>query len=439
MTAISPTSRIAFRYFSLVAASLLLLHFAVYQFTTDETEKYFTANLAARVLQIAQSQLDAGHRPEAGVLIIGTNIPEASVQTQVIFGPSAWPRPSYPWATIPTDRVIDLDPDNTHQQDGIIAMARTFVIDGDPQRGVALIDNSLYEQSEEQAEDSQTGLIGLSFGLLIFSLIVIRALASRLAKPLRELADTLSTRHADNHSPLPENRSSLELYQFVDTFNTYQARIGELIDRERAFNRYLSHELRTPLTVIRGATQLLASSQQPDLVLRQQQRLQRAVEEMIEFTDTLLGLSKLASEVAIAPWTPASADVERIIKDYAPPPKTRVIHWRIDHWDLPELTLPKAAFKILLGNLLKNSFAATEESEVVISGDSQGIEIGDRGHGLSGDDQQQPQGFGLGLLLVRDICHREGWVFSLDDREGGGCIARVDFAPDSNTERFLSI
>lgn len=88
--------------------------------------------------------------------------------------------------------------------------------------------------------------------------------------------------------------------------------------------------------------------------------------------------------------------------------------------------MPKSPFHILLGNLIKNAFAYTQKGEVKVLVTQNQIAVIDTGKGGLEVETLSPQeGFGLGLLLVKDICHRYHWEFSLSDNDVGGSTATI--------------
>jgi len=50
----------------------------------------------------------------------------------------------------------------------------------------------------------------------------------------------------------------------------------------------------------------------------------------------------------------------------------------------------------------------------------------DTGVGL-GEKARGYEGFGIGLLLVHDICNKYNWRFSLQNNEDAGCCASILF------------
>jgi signal transduction histidine kinase len=91
--------------------------------------------------------------------------------------------------------------------------------------------------------------------------------------------------------------------------------------------------------------------------------------------------------------------------------------------------MPEFSFHILLGNIIKNAFAYTQYGEIVINVMPTYIEVIDTGKGTDGESiRESVDGYGLGLLLVKDICHRYGWTFTLNNNLKNGCTAKVEFS-----------
>ena len=79
-----------------------------------------------------------------------------------------------------------------------------------------------------------------------------------------------------------------------------------------------------------------------------------------------------------------------------------------------------------LQNLLKNAIACSENGTVTLLVNEYQIEVIDDGLGLETKPRGY-EGFGIGLVLVRDICRKYNWQFSLENNLGKGCTAMVVF------------
>ncbi|WP_428193541.1 ATP-binding protein [Aliivibrio sifiae] len=69
--------------------------------------------------------------------------------------------------------------------------------------------------------------------------------------------------------------------------------------------------------------------------------------------------------------------------------------------------------KVLIGNLIKNAFNCTEERQISLLMNQNGFSIIDSGIGLD-SKPRGIEGFGLGLLIVRDICQLYDLSFTLN-------------------------
>ena len=81
---------------------------------------------------------------------------------------------------------------------------------------------------------------------------------------------------------------------------------------------------------------------------------------------------------------------------------------------------------VVLQNLLKNAIACSENGRVTLLVNEYQIEVIDDGLGLDTKPRGY-EGFGIGLVLVRDICRKYNWQFSLENNLGKGCTAKVAF------------
>ena len=78
---------------------------------------------------------------------------------------------------------------------------------------------------------------------------------------------------------------------------------------------------------------------------------------------------------------------------------------------------------MVLGNLLRNSIAASSSGDITVSMTDTSITVTDEGEGYA--PSENSTGHGLGLLIVQDLCQRYGWGFSIRNRTEGGCEATL--------------
>jgi signal transduction histidine kinase len=104
----------------------------------------------------------------------------------------------------------------------------------------------------------------------------------------------------------------------------------------------------------------------------------------------------------------------------------------------PKVAADHAVLAMTIGNLLRNALTFTDSGEVLITLESDAIQVEDTGQGLEAPDIQQlfrpyvrggdSRGAGLGLSLVQRLCKRQGWQIMLANRPGGGTVARLMFS-----------
>lgn len=428
MKAYRSAKQLTFLYFSVVAAAIIVIHATVVAFTIEDIEHLYGETrlnkLSSYASQILEDRDIKGlHKTEIRTQGV-TSFDKSPV---VYFDDEELPEGFPPIDSLAYDQAVEIK--NPGPAPDYFLMKKQLRIKSVDTDVLIVMDNTLYESSEERIYSTHTKQILVSFSLLVVSLLVVVKIADRLTRPMSQFANTLADKGADDLGdiPLPPGAGTRELVGLVETFNHYQQRINDLIERERSFNRYVSHELRSPLTVMQGAISLLAESDDAEFSLKQRLRASKAVHDMREFVETLLALSKSEDNQTIIKRLITDNELVNVVSNHSHLLGAKPVSWSVEIEGAPEIELPEAAFHILIGNLVKNAFSYTEQGAVVIKVDAEGICVVDTGMGLHRQPKQQ-QGFGLGLLLVRDICHRYGWHFSIDSNAEGGCTAQVLFA-----------
>jgi signal transduction histidine kinase len=99
---------------------------------------------------------------------------------------------------------------------------------------------------------------------------------------------------------------------------------------------------------------------------------------------------------------------------------------------------PEKVLSVMLGNLLRNAVAYTEQGIVRVTISAQGVEIEDTGVGLPPErvrDLRRPflrgthrhPGHGVGLTIVHRLSDRFGWPVTIDSEPGRGTRVSVQF------------
>ncbi|NEV61191.1 sensor histidine kinase [Thiorhodococcus minor] len=291
-------------------------------------------------------------------------------------------------------------------------------------------------------------LLALSVVLVTgVSALAGRWLACVVVSPVTALARRVSAqRPEDPPRALAGEFPWQEVQQLAADFDAYLTRLHDFIERERFFTADVSHELRTPLTVVAGAAELLQSD--PSLGERNRARvtrIARAVAEMREMTEALLALAREQEAVSEGALDcDVAAVAEELVQRYRNLFPGKPVELTLEVDARPRLRSDRAVLSMVLGNLLRNALAFTQEGHVRLRVASGLVAIEDTGPGLdpgAGADLFQPfvrgsdsRGAGLGLSLVQRLCAKQGWAVRLSNREGGGTRASLVFQPTDRVD-----
>lgn len=266
---------------------------------------------------------------------------------------------------------------------------------------------------------AMVALLMLLFGGLLFRL------SKRLIEPLNDIALQLEQQTGDAERSFHIQEDAAVEFQFLtDRLNQYRRELNLVLKREQAFARYASHELRTPLTVIKGANKLLLLNDKRAFRERQILRIDDATSQMTTLIDALLALVRYERSANKASMRSVSKEeIERIYHANTSQLNSKEVRFNLVIEALPEVRATEAVLNMVIGNMLRNAFAATTKGEIDLIVRSHEMMVLDDGPGLSEEPDQK--GHGLGLLIVNDLCRRYGWQFELKNHASRGCIAKI--------------
>ena len=235
--------------------------------------------------------------------------------------------------------------------------------------------------------------------------------------------------------------AGIETQQLAGALQRMGERIRAFVRRERDFTREASHELRTPLTVIRVASDLM--QEDPDMPQRAQRslaRIQRAGRDMEAVIDAFL---ILARESDIEPQR-EDFDVRDVVFEEVEKVRHLLIDKPVELHVLesggPRLHASSKVLGVMVGNLLANACAFTEQGRIDVRIEPDRVVVHDTGIGMSPDtlqrayepfyraDPSNAATKGMGLSIVRRLGERFGWPVSLESAPGIGTTATIRFA-----------
>jgi signal transduction histidine kinase len=254
------------------------------------------------------------------------------------------------------------------------------------------------------------GMAGLAIAAIAASWLLARRFATRLVRPLEELA-AVAGRLGDGDFTVRRPRAGIaEIDRVGEALDATAARIGETLERERAFSAEASHQLRTPLTGLRLQLEaaLETPGADPHAAIRagiaSADRLERTIEDLLALgrerrapraeldLDALLEEIRQAGEALLAPH----GRTLRIIRQEPPPARVAA-----------------AAVRQVLGVLLDNAATHGRGTVTLIArdaGEALAIDVADEGPDLGETDPfaTAASGQGIGLRLARSLAEAEG-------------------------------
>jgi signal transduction histidine kinase len=273
------------------------------------------------------------------------------------------------------------------------------------------------------------GLAPLMFSLILLYSVLwfINRKAHRHLSPVTQLAQAIQ--NIDLHQPKlnkhPFNniptRGNLEAEDLKTALQIYHQTLIEFIEREQQFTAEVSHELRTPLSVIKGGLELLQYKfpQQASIT-----RMQNMVIDMQLLMDTLLTIARQGS----TPLPTSPVDLVIIMRQICGDLQDIFTARKMD-FDIQSIAdntplANPATVAMIFGNIIRNALNYSQGKRVTIIIDAHRIVIEDDGIGLSPaalDALQQDgvshihshRGHGIGLKLVKRLCHMTGWEIEL--------------------------
>lgn len=294
--------------------------------------------------------------------------------------------------------------------------------------------------------------VRLSLMLLpLFAVVAILGgylMARRSLRPIQKIAEAAEQisdgRDLSRRIPLPENENQDELTKLAKTFNLMFARLEKSFEAEKQFTSDVSHELRTPLSVIAAQCEFAlkkdreASSYKNSLqvISRQSARMSALVEQMLSFSR----LERMNTPPDLYP-----ADVSRlcaqVCADFAGTLQNGI---RLETKITPGLVVPLSIslFEQMLVNLLSNAYRYNRPDGTITvclqQKDAQAVlSVVDTGTGMTPEQiehiwqkfyradasrtsQDQKNGLGIGLAVVKRIADLHGFSLKVESRENEG-------------------
>jgi len=233
--------------------------------------------------------------------------------------------------------------------------------------------------------------------------------------------------------------SDSDVIKLIDALDHFTERLEQFIKREKNFTRDASHELRTPLAVIKSSLALLQKRR--DFQPNENQSIamiDNTLRDMEGLIDTLLLLAREESSPLPEEDVLINDLLITLTEQISHVPGNDKISLEVKQNCLLSIPAAEKVLAILFTNLLRNAFSYTRQGVIAITIDDQQVSVSDTGIGMN---QQQLQhvfepfyranndtnGYGLGLTIVKQLCNRYGWQLKIRSKQGEGTCITVLF------------
>jgi nitrogen fixation/metabolism regulation signal transduction histidine kinase len=289
---------------------------------------------------------------------------------------------------------------------------------------------------------------GLGLALAALAIGIATRLAREMSQPLRDLSGALERVAGGDLAVRLAPRGADELRRLGESFNTMTARLDEArgalraAEREAAWRevaRRLAHEFKNILTPM--ALSLHRLTRRAEAVPEGERgavreslgALSRGVEQMTRLSEQFSQYARLPDPRF---ETLDLAELARAAAALHEPETARVTV--VDDGRLPvrgdTLLLSRAIHNLLINACEASPRGGDVELVTHADGADAVLEVRDRGTGVPAALKEhlfepyvstKKRGSGLGLALVRDIAVQHGGRAALEDRDGGGAVARL--------------
>ncbi len=271
-----------------------------------------------------------------------------------------------------------------------------------------------YERVSQRTERTWGLMIVLALIVIFLAGVYARAQARRLAGPLERLTEAAEALGGGDFSIRAQRSGVRETDAAGLALEATARRLGDVLERERAFSADVSHQLRTPLTGMLLGLESALTRPGADLRAAIKTALERG-EHLQDIIDDLLELARdrrpAAEELDLAllmeelheSWDGSLIGQGRTLTTSVPGP-------------LPPLHCSPSAVRQILDVLIDNAVRHGKGKisvTVLDLGSGVAIDVGDEGPGVPDGDEifvrrvSSGNGHGIGLALARSLAEAE--------------------------------
>jgi signal transduction histidine kinase len=253
-------------------------------------------------------------------------------------------------------------------------------------------------------------LLALAVTAVGLTWLLARRMAGRLARPLEDLSAASKVLGEGDFTVRTRKSGVPEIDSVGASLDSTAQRIGDTLERERAFSANASHQLRTPLAGLRLQLEAaLESPHDPKPAIRMgieaADRLERTVND-------LLALARNTETTSVADLREL---LEEVDSTWRGPLAARGRTLAVERNGAPNPKAAQAALRQILNVLVDNAFTHGRGKVSVTArdaGDALAIDVSDEGPGIPPAEdpftRKTGKGHGIGLALARSLAQADG-------------------------------
>ncbi len=303
-------------------------------------------------------------------------------------------------------------------------------------RVVAVVSADGTAASFEALRAFRRTLATLAVGGALLGALVAALAALTVTRPLVRITEAARRiARGDLETPLWRRRRKDEIGQLRDTIEEMRRALHARDEERETLLAGIAHEVRNPL----GALDLFAGLLAEELASRPE------ATHVARIRAELASLSKVVEEfldyARARPPAREAVDLARLLGEVAdlsqPLAIARNVSLSVE--GAGEARADREQLRRAAVNLVRNAVEAAPAASVVeiVARAANGeavIEVADRGDGLTPEARERlfrpffttkDRGTGLGLALAKKVADAHGGALALEDREGGGTVARL--------------
>jgi signal transduction histidine kinase len=282
-------------------------------------------------------------------------------------------------------------------------------------------------------------LIFLPLATLITWVMSVRGLS-----PLRQLAQLISRRSANDMRPVMVSTHYVETTPLVNEINALLGKLDATLSRERAFLADAAHELRTPLAVIQAQGHVLQHSVDAEQKNTAVEELNLGIQRAARLIEKLLTTARLSADdfSPVLTTVDITALTQERVATFSVLADKKGIEMALEAKGSVHARLDRESFLSALDNVIDNAIrysprdarilveienADHTQVRLRISDDGDGIpealheRVFERFYRVAGNEQE---GSGLGLAIVRRVMalHKGSVALSKGLGERGLCV-----------------